>query len=119
MSLAHLRELVNEMGGKLARKRADGQYISTSNAKRRKKMAVATRRVRCAMPPPACRNRMCTRRNSSCRRLSSLVVLFVRLAVLAWWRLWVLRLPTDSRCVLPLLGRGHEHGVHGRGRKRH
>ena len=79
MSLAHLRELVNEMGGKLARKRADGQYISTSNAKRRKKMAVATRRVRCAMPPPACRNRMCTRRNSSRRRLLSLVLLFVRL----------------------------------------
>ena len=38
MSLAELRLLVDELGGKLARKRKDGQYVSTSNAKRRKKI---------------------------------------------------------------------------------
>ena len=36
MSLMELRELVSEMGGKLARKRADGKYSTSTNQKRRK-----------------------------------------------------------------------------------
>ncbi len=39
MSLMELRELVNELGGKLARKRLDGVYTTASNFKRRKDAA--------------------------------------------------------------------------------
>jgi hypothetical protein len=33
------------MGGKLARKRKDGQYVHTTNAKRRKKLSAVSRKV--------------------------------------------------------------------------
>lgn len=45
MSLAELKALVAEMGGKLARKRKDGQYVTSSNAKRRKQLSASTKKA--------------------------------------------------------------------------
>ncbi len=57
LTLQQLRALITEMGGKLARKRADGVYVSNNNAKRRKTgkaIKAVSRRVGLSSPLAPC-----------------------------------------------------------------
>ena len=45
MTVSELRTLIDELGGKLARKRVDGAYVSTSNSKRRKQLSTMSKKV--------------------------------------------------------------------------